>query len=167
MAGNADQLTDSLTGLPSSQGGLLVRPDKRHSLTPRVGTSQLGLDRLAAEKAKERAAAGDMAAPRFGGASSGDIKRPRLSHLDEEYGEVSSKSRQYRRPKVICMSTAASAHTLLWPALAAPGRLPASSAYADLAIATRWLPDGARPPHDPGMRWTILACFWGHFFNIF
>ncbi len=95
----ADRQSDSLTGLPS-QGGLLIRKDRpRHTYDGETAGSRLGLDRLAAEKASERAA---MAPPSGMGLES---KRPRLSHLHEQDGEDPDDSRRraddrhYRRPK--------------------------------------------------------------------
>lgn len=98
----ADRQADSLTGLPQ-QGGLLIRKDRpRHNFEgggSDAGGSRLGLDRLAAEKARAR----EAMLPPPGGAIS-EIKRPRLSHLHEQDGDGVGTSRpgderHYRRPK--------------------------------------------------------------------
>ena len=82
-------------------GGLFVRRDRPKNLQQASNpvSSRLGLDKLAAEKARERAAAAaaqPMAPP---------PKRPMLGHLradegdGEASGEASSGARKYRRPR--------------------------------------------------------------------
>ena len=92
-----ERLEDPLTGLPA-QGGLLIRAGQsRHAFAPREGGSRLGLDKLAAQKARERG----MAPP-----PPPASKRPRLSHLEgdgEEGGgdddDAARAARRYRKPR--------------------------------------------------------------------